>query len=65
MIWSKEETLSRNELEALQLERLQETVHRVYRCVPPYKQKMNAAGITPDDIQSLADLKKLPFLIKY
>ena len=40
MIWSKEETLSRAEMEALQLERLQETVNRVYEKVPYYREKM-------------------------
>ena len=64
MIWSKEETLSRAEMEALQLSRLQETVKRVYEKVPYYRDKMRAAGVEPSDIQSLADLKKLPFTTK-
>ena len=61
MIWSKEETLSREEMEALQLERLKETVFRVYEKVEPYRRKMDEAGIKPEDIKSLSDLKKLPF----
>ena len=64
MIWSKEETLSRKEIESLQLARLQETVHRVYEKVPAYAKKMDEAGIKPQDIQSLADLAKLPFTTK-
>ena len=64
MIWSKEETLSRKEMEALQLARLQETVARVYEKVPYYRAKMQEKGITPQDIQSLADLQKLPFTTK-
>ena len=40
MIWSKEETLSRSEIEKIQLERLQETVTRVYNNVLPYKKKI-------------------------
>ena len=64
MIWSKEETLPREELEALQLERLQETVRRVYEKVPAYRKKMEEAGVTPADIQSLADLSRLPFVTK-
>ena len=64
MIWSKEETLPREELEKLQLTRLQETVRRVYAKVAPYREKMDAAGVKPEDIQSLADLKKLPFVTK-
>ena len=64
MIWSKQETLSRAEIEAIQLERLQETVTRVYARVPAYRAKMDAAGVTPADIKSLKDLSKLPFVTK-
>ena len=64
MIWSKEETLSRAEMEKLQLERLQETVKRVYEKVPYYRAKMDEKGVKPQDIQSLADLAKLPFTTK-
>ena len=58
MIWSKEETLPRAELEALQLERLQKTVARVYDKVAPYRAKMDAVGIKPEDIKTLSDLAK-------
>ena len=64
MIWSKEETLPREELEALQLERLQETVSRVYEKVEPYRKKMDEMGVRPEDIKTLADLAKLPFVTK-
>ena len=64
MIWSKEETLSRKEMEELQLARLQETVARVYEKVPYYRAKMDEAGVKPQDIQTLADLAKLPFTTK-
>ena len=64
MIWSKEETLPREELEKLQLVRLQETVTRVYAKVAPYRAKMDAAGVKPEDIRTLADLRKLPFVTK-
>ena len=64
MIWAKEETFSRGEMQALQLERLQATVKRVYELVPHYRQKMDAVGLKPEDIQSLADLSKLPFTTK-
>ncbi len=64
MIWSKEESLSREEIERLQLSRLRETVTRVYEKVPYYRAKMDDAGVRPEDIQSLADLKKLPFTTK-
>ncbi len=64
MIWSKEETLSRQEIEAIQLERLQETVSRVYDKVPAYREKMDKKGIKPQDIKTLKDLAKLPFVTK-
>ena len=64
MIWSKEETLSRKEIEQLQLERLQETVNRVYAKVPAYAKKMDEANVKPEDIKSLSDLAKLPFVTK-
>ena len=65
MIWSKEETLSRVEMEKLQLARLQETVARVYEKVPYYRAKMDEMGVKPQDIQSLADLQKLPFTVHF
>lgn len=64
MIWAKEETMSRGEIEALQLKRLQETVKRVYEKVEPYRQKMVEAGVKPEDVKSLKDLSKLPFVTK-
>ena len=64
MIWSKIETLPREEIEKLQLERLQETVARVYANVAPYRNKMDDAGVKPEDIKSLSDLSKLPFVTK-
>ena len=64
MIWAKEETMSREEIEAIQLTRLQETVSRVYENVPAYRAKMDAAGIKPEDVRTLADLRRLPFTTK-
>ena len=64
MIWAKEETMSRGEIEALQLKRLQKTVKRVYEKVEPYRRKMVEAGVKPEDIKSLKDLSKLPFVTK-
>ena len=65
MIFSEEiETLPREALEALQLKRLQQTVSRVYYTVDFYKKAFDTAGIKPDNIKSLADLKKLPFTTK-
>lgn len=64
MIWAKEETLSRADIETIQLERLQETVRCVYGKVPAYRKKMEEAGIVPEDIRSLEDLQRLPFTTK-
>lgn len=64
MIWAKEETLTREEMNALQLERLQKTVKRVYEKVEPYRRKMDECGIKPEDIKSLKDLSRLPFVTK-
>ena len=64
MIWAKEETMSRNEIEAVQLERLKDTVKRVYEHVPAYRAKMDAAGVKPEDVKSLGDVKNLPFTTK-
>lgn len=64
MIWAKEETLPRAEIEKIQLERLKESVAYIYEKVVPYREKMDAAGVKPEDIQSLKDLQKLPFTNK-
>jgi len=65
MIWNaKCETMPRQELEQLQLERLKALVARVYEKIPFYRQALQERGITPDSIQSLADLSKLPFTSK-
>lgn len=64
MIWAKEETWSRGQTEALQLERLKTTVKRVYEKVPYYRAKMDEIHIKPEDIKCLADLSKLPFTTK-
>ncbi len=65
MIWNKEfETLSRESLEKVQLERLQSVVERVYGAVPYYRQKMDDAGVKPSDINTLSDINKLPYTTK-
>ena len=65
MIWNEEyETLPRPALEALQLKRLKAQVARVHATVPYYRKKMEDAGVTPDDIQTLADIRLLPFTTK-
>jgi len=65
MYWEQDkECMDREELEQLQLERLQSTLNRVYAHVPFYRKKFDALGITPEDIGSLADLAHLPFTTK-
>ncbi len=58
------ETLPREELEALQLRRLKALVERVYHLVPFYRHKMDELKVKPQDIRSLADLDHLPFTTK-
>ncbi len=57
------ETLTRSEIKELQLERLQKTVRHCMNSTF-YKERFAAYGLTPDDIQSLEDLKKIPFTTK-
>jgi len=58
------ETLPRTEMARLQLERLQHTVRWTYERVPLFRHRCEEAGIRPDDIKSLEDLRRLPFLRK-
>ena len=58
------ETASREQIVAWQNERLVKQVRHVWDNVPYYRKKMEEKGVTPDDIQSIADLHKLPFLTK-
>lgn len=60
----KLETMSRDEMRALQSQRLVDTVRRVYDHVAPYRAKMDAIGLKPEDIRSVDDLSKLPFTTK-
>jgi phenylacetate-CoA ligase len=58
------ETASRDELQALQLKRLQWTLRHAYDHVPHYRAVFEAAGFHPNDLRSLADLARLPFTSK-
>ncbi|HHX26846.1 MAG TPA: phenylacetate--CoA ligase [Firmicutes bacterium] len=65
MIWSPEyECMSRERLEELQIKRLQTTLRRVRDRVPFYRDRLHAAGIKPEDIRSLTDLRRIPFTTK-
>ncbi len=58
------EIASRDEIAALQLERLKRTLRRVYDNVPHYRKAFDAAGVHPDSLDTLADLAKFPFTTK-
>jgi len=58
------ETMPYDQLRALQNERFLKQVRHVWDNVPYYRKKMEEKGVTPDDIQSIDDLHKLPFLCK-
>ena len=58
------ETASRDEIEALQLERMRWSLTHAYTNVPHYKQSFDAAGVHPADLKSLADLARFPFTVK-
>ena len=58
------ECASRDEIIAIQNEKLVKQVRHVWDNVPYYRKKMEAKGVTPDDIKSIDDLHKLPFLSK-
>lgn len=58
------ETASREEITRLQDDRLVKQVAYVYENVPPYRKKMDAAGIRPEDITGVKDLHLLPFVTK-
>ncbi len=61
-IWdAQHETMDREQLRALQLERLQAAVTRVYERVPFYRDKLTALGLEPGDVRSLDDVRRLPF----
>ena len=58
------EIASRDEIEALQLERLKWSLSHAYANVPHYTASFDAAGVHPHDLHSLADLAKFPFTVK-
>ncbi len=58
------ETASRDELQALQTQRLKWTLNHAYNNVPMYRRKFDAAGVHPDDFRELSDLTKFPCTTK-
>jgi len=65
MIWNKEiECMGREEMRALQSERLKQLVNRVYANVEFYRKRMDEIGVKPSDIETIDDIVKLPFTYK-
>ena len=65
MIWNKKiECASRDEMDAIQTERLKKTVTNIYHNIPFYRSKMQEKGLVPGDIKSIKDISKLPFTNK-
>ena len=58
------ETASRDEVSALQLQRLQWSVRHTYDNVAPYRKRCEEAGVHPDDLKSLDDIARFPFMTK-
>jgi phenylacetate-CoA ligase len=58
------EIASRDEIEALQLRRMKWSLRHAYENVPHYKSSFDAAGVHPDDLKDLADLRRFPFTSK-
>ena len=58
------ETASREQIRAIQLERMKKQIRFTYDNVPHYKKKMDDAGVHPDDIQKLEDIQHIPFSTK-
>src|SRR5262245_56873688 len=58
------ETMSRDALTALQVERARRTLDRAYASVPLYRQRFDAAGVKPGDFKALADIGRFPFTLK-
>ncbi len=63
-VWDPVETISRDEMAALQTERLRDCVARVAANVPFYREKLAATGVGPEDVRSPDDLERLPFTVK-
>ena len=64
MIASRSQAMPKEEIEALQLKRLKETIQRVYSLVPHYRKSFDKAGVGVESINTLKDLAKFPFTLK-
>ncbi len=65
MIWNEKiETMPREDLEELQLKKLQKIVKQAFNKIPYYEQKYTACEVYPEDIETLKDIEKLPYITK-
>lgn len=65
MFWDVQaETMSRADIESVQLTRLRKTVSHIWENAPYQRKKLEDAGVCPESIQSLEDLRKIPFTVK-
>jgi phenylacetate-CoA ligase len=65
MYWDKTiETMEHEQMQQLQVKRLRDVVEHIYRQVPFYRARMQQEGLLPQDIATLADISKLPFMTK-
>ena len=64
MIWSDIETMPRPKLREVQLDRLRWSVAWAYERVPYHRSRLDAAGVSPNDVRSLDDLRRLPYMVK-
>ena len=65
VFWQREEEcMPKDQLRALQLQKLRALVARVYASVPAYTRAFDVAGVKPENIKSLDDIRKLPFTTK-
>ena len=65
MVWNREfECMSSEDLQKFQLKKLNETVSWLYEKVPPYRKKLDDAGIKPEGVKSLEQMQELPFTVK-
>jgi len=62
--WNPIEVMPVPELKALQLKRLKMLVYKLYTFSPLYRQRMREAGVTPEDVQGLDDVRRLPLMTK-
>jgi phenylacetate-CoA ligase len=64
MAWSREETIGREEMRRIQLGKWQKMISYVHEKNPVYRKKLDDAGVKPEEIRSLDDVRRLPFTAK-